>query len=241
MAGAGLGMHWPAHGSRPGAPLALPTHTLAPAAAAVPPFLPRPACPALPLSPPQVKNKMSKADFLRNNRGINDGGDLAQEFMEALYDRIIHNEIKMKDDPMALSGADAAKAAAAAAAGVGWLDTIMNLIPGRAKAASAEPNDEAIRRTHEHLRRVAWGVEEPGWTRGRPCAPWLAGTAPSSHACCACMLRQHPLHACTTPAPLPAHARLSKGRCQLAPWLTGVGKTPSRGKGALIRLAAMHP
>ncbi|EFN54845.1 hypothetical protein CHLNCDRAFT_35815 [Chlorella variabilis] len=106
----------------------------------------------------QVKNKMSKADFLRNNRGINDGGDLAQECMEALYDRIIHNEIKMKDDPMALSGADAAKAAAAAAAGVGWLDTIMNLIPGRAKAASAEPNDEAIRRTHEHLRRKAKGV-----------------------------------------------------------------------------------
>lgn len=30
-------------------------------------------CPAC-----QVKNKMSKADFLRNNRGINDGGDLAQ-------------------------------------------------------------------------------------------------------------------------------------------------------------------
>lgn len=26
----------------------------------------------------QVKNKMSKADFLRNNRGINDGGDLPQ-------------------------------------------------------------------------------------------------------------------------------------------------------------------
>lgn len=32
------------------------------------------------------------------------------------------------------------------------LDTIMNLLPGRAKAASAEPNDEAIRRTHDYLR-----------------------------------------------------------------------------------------
>jgi brefeldin A-inhibited guanine nucleotide-exchange protein len=154
----------------------------------------------------QVKNKMSKADFLRNNRGINDGGDLpqvtrlrqpdaweslrttilqqpwwlsfyfwgivvvcalpglsraslhlpwhrVQDFMEALYDRIVTNEIKMKDDPMA--GTDAAKATgggAAAAAGAGWLDTIMNLIPGRAKAASSEPNDEAIRRTHDYLR-----------------------------------------------------------------------------------------
>lgn len=35
-------------------------------------------------------------DFLRNNRGINDGGDLPEEFMSALYDRIQTNEIKMK-------------------------------------------------------------------------------------------------------------------------------------------------
>ncbi len=44
-------------------------------------------------------------DFLRNNRGINDGGDLPVDFMEALYDRIIHNEIKMKDDPIHAVGA----------------------------------------------------------------------------------------------------------------------------------------
>lgn len=35
-------------------------------------------------------------DFLRNNRGINDGGDLPEDFMGALYDRIQTNEIKMK-------------------------------------------------------------------------------------------------------------------------------------------------
>jgi brefeldin A-inhibited guanine nucleotide-exchange protein len=38
-------------------------------------------------------------DFLRNNRGINDGGDLPQDFMEAVYDRIVNNEIKMKVHP----------------------------------------------------------------------------------------------------------------------------------------------
>ncbi len=42
---------------------------------------------------------------MRNNRGINDGGDLPAEFMESLYDRIIHNEIKMKDDPIGAVGA----------------------------------------------------------------------------------------------------------------------------------------
>ena len=35
-------------------------------------------------------------DFLRNSRGINDGGDLPVEFMEDIYHRIVNNEIKMK-------------------------------------------------------------------------------------------------------------------------------------------------
>ena len=48
----------------------------------------------------QVKKKMSKEGFLKNNRGINDGQDLPEDFMCALYDRIINNEIKMKDDPI---------------------------------------------------------------------------------------------------------------------------------------------
>lgn len=47
---------------------------------------------------PMVKNKMSKADFLRNNRGINDGGDLPSEFLESLYDRIVTEEIKLGDE-----------------------------------------------------------------------------------------------------------------------------------------------
>lgn len=43
-------------------------------------------------------------------------------------------------------------AAAAAKGGAGWMDTILNLIPGRRAAASAEPSEEAIRRTHDNLR-----------------------------------------------------------------------------------------
>lgn len=42
--------------------------------------------------------------------------------------------------------------AATAAKGGGWMDTILNLIPGRRAAASNEPSEEAIRRTHENLR-----------------------------------------------------------------------------------------
>jgi hypothetical protein len=35
-------------------------------------------------------------DFLRNNRGINDGADLAEDYLSDLYLRIVNNEIKMK-------------------------------------------------------------------------------------------------------------------------------------------------
>ncbi|KAK7299778.1 hypothetical protein RJT34_10605 [Clitoria ternatea] len=48
-----------------------------------------------------VKDKMTKADFLRNNRGIDDGKDLPEEYLGALYDQIVKNEIKMSADSSA--------------------------------------------------------------------------------------------------------------------------------------------
>ncbi|XP_047319822.1 brefeldin A-inhibited guanine nucleotide-exchange protein 1-like [Impatiens glandulifera] len=45
-----------------------------------------------------VKEKMTKADFIRNNRGINDGKDLPEEYLGALYDQIVKNEIRMSSD-----------------------------------------------------------------------------------------------------------------------------------------------
>ena len=41
---------------------------------------------------------MTKAEFIRNNRGINDNADLPEEFLNAIFDEIAHNELKMKDD-----------------------------------------------------------------------------------------------------------------------------------------------
>ena len=34
----------------------------------------------------------------------------------------------------------------------GWMDTILNLIPGRKQQSSNEPSEEAIKRTHDFLR-----------------------------------------------------------------------------------------
>ncbi|KAL4543975.1 hypothetical protein Ndes2437B_g01778 [Nannochloris sp. 'desiccata'] len=112
---------------------------------------------------PMVKVKMSKSDFMRNNRGINDGGDLPTDFMEAIYDRIVNNEIKMKDEPeegLANGGTDGGTGGSALGGGEagGWLDTMMSLIPGRQRAAAAEPTEAAIRRTHEFLREQAKGA-----------------------------------------------------------------------------------
>ncbi|KAM0918975.1 hypothetical protein ACQ4PT_008410 [Festuca glaucescens] len=48
-----------------------------------------------------VKDKMSKADFMRNNRGIDDGKDLPEAYLSTLYDQIVSNEIKMTADSSA--------------------------------------------------------------------------------------------------------------------------------------------
>ncbi|KAF9226522.1 hypothetical protein BS17DRAFT_775771 [Gyrodon lividus] len=47
---------------------------------------------------PHIKNRMTKVDFIRNNRGINDGEDLPEEFLSTIFDEIQDNEIRMKDE-----------------------------------------------------------------------------------------------------------------------------------------------
>ncbi|XP_042435949.1 brefeldin A-inhibited guanine nucleotide-exchange protein 1-like [Zingiber officinale] len=45
-----------------------------------------------------VKDKMSKSEFIRNNRGIDDGKDLPEEYLGSLYDQIVKSEIKISAD-----------------------------------------------------------------------------------------------------------------------------------------------
>lgn len=47
---------------------------------------------------PQVKKPMSKVEFIKNNRGIDDGKDLDQDMLSSIYDEINANEIRMKDE-----------------------------------------------------------------------------------------------------------------------------------------------
>merc|ERR1711860_362529 len=43
-----------------------------------------------------VKKKMTKEEFIRNNRGINDSEDLPQELVSKIYEEIACSEIKLK-------------------------------------------------------------------------------------------------------------------------------------------------
>ncbi|KAK9286659.1 hypothetical protein L1049_015059 [Liquidambar formosana] len=73
-----------------------------------------------------VKDKMTKADFIRNNRGIDDGKDLPEEYLGTLYEQIVKNEIKMNAD----SSAPQSKQANSLNKLLG-LDGILNLVTGK--------------------------------------------------------------------------------------------------------------
>ncbi|XP_061181615.1 brefeldin A-inhibited guanine nucleotide-exchange protein 1-like isoform X3 [Saccostrea echinata] len=48
------------------------------------------------LHSPQVIHKMTKEQYIKMNRGINDSKDLPEEYLSQIYDEIAGNEIKMK-------------------------------------------------------------------------------------------------------------------------------------------------
>ena len=46
---------------------------------------------------PSIKKKMTPEEFVKNQRGINDGKDLPKVFLEDLYQRIKEEKIQMED------------------------------------------------------------------------------------------------------------------------------------------------
>jgi brefeldin A-inhibited guanine nucleotide-exchange protein len=47
---------------------------------------------------PQIKKRMTRDEFIRNNRGINDHASLPDDYLTAIYESIRTNEIRMKDE-----------------------------------------------------------------------------------------------------------------------------------------------
>lgn len=91
---------------------------------------------------------MTKADFIRNNRGIDNGKDLPEEYLGAIYDQIVKDEIKMHAD----SSAPQSKQASSFNKLLG-LDGILNLVTGKqSKEKSLGANGLLIRHIQKQFK-----------------------------------------------------------------------------------------
>ncbi|KAK7394890.1 hypothetical protein VNO78_15431 [Psophocarpus tetragonolobus] len=106
---------------------------------------------------PMVKNKMSAEDFIKNNRGIDDGKDVPEEYLRSLYERISRNEIKMKDVDLEM---EAQQKQAVNSNRLLGLDSILNIvIRKRGEDSNMETSDDLIRHMQEQFKEKARKTE----------------------------------------------------------------------------------
>lgn len=99
--------------------------------------------------------QMSADDFIRNNRGIDDGKDLPEEYLKSLFDRISKNEIKMKEDDMASQQRQAVNPNKLLG-----LDSILNIVVRkRGDESHMETSDDLIRHMQEQFKEKARKTE----------------------------------------------------------------------------------
>ncbi|KAK6535031.1 guanine nucleotide exchange protein for ADP-robosylation factor [Arthrobotrys megalospora] len=68
----------------------------------------------------KIKRRMKKEDFVKNNRGINDGADLPEEYLHGIFDEISQNEIILEDEKDAIrESKEATQKNTGLAAGIG--------------------------------------------------------------------------------------------------------------------------
>ncbi|KAL7158558.1 hypothetical protein ABFS83_02G151900 [Erythranthe nasuta] len=99
---------------------------------------------------PMVKNKMSADDFIRNNRGIDDGKDLPEEYLRSLFERISRNEIKMKEDNLSIQQKQSVNSNR-----VLGLDNILNIVVRKRGEETMESGDDLIRHMQEQFKEKA--------------------------------------------------------------------------------------
>ncbi|KAG4132600.1 hypothetical protein ERO13_D08G042600v2 [Gossypium hirsutum] len=100
---------------------------------------------------PMVKNKMSADDFIRNNRGIDDGKDLPEECLRSLFERISRNEIKMKDDDLSMLQKQSMNSNR-----ILGLDNILNIVIRKSdEDEHMETSDDFIRHMQEQFKEKA--------------------------------------------------------------------------------------
>ncbi|KAK2994295.1 hypothetical protein RJ640_024018 [Escallonia rubra] len=104
---------------------------------------------------PMVKNKMSADDFIRNNRGIDDGKDLPEEYLRSLFERISRNEIKMKEYDMAPQQKQSVNSNR-----ILGLDSILNIVI-RKRGEENHTSDDLMRHMQEQFKEKARKSDVP--------------------------------------------------------------------------------
>jgi brefeldin A-inhibited guanine nucleotide-exchange protein len=109
---------------------------------------------------------MTKTDFVKNNRGINDGADLPEELLHGIYDDILSNEIRMKDEVEAQVGTNVP------AAGPGIANALANVGRDLQKEAYVMQSNGMANRT-EVRSTLFWIFRLISSLFLRPCSePW---------------------------------------------------------------------
>ncbi|KAJ1830983.1 guanine nucleotide exchange protein for ADP-robosylation factor [Coemansia sp. RSA 2711] len=126
---------------------------------------------------PQVRHRMSRAEFISNNRGINDGQDLDRQMLETVFDQVAGEEIKLKDDPLQGRVQDARTSSGLF---VLWGNSTANRIREQHAHASAEmaaKSEQSIRSMTQRRRRMS-GAGEASWAVLLDTADYLRATRP---------------------------------------------------------------
>ena len=141
---------------------------------------------------PQVKKRMTKEEFIKNNRGINDEGDLPKEFLNAIYDDIQTNEIVMKDEIEA-------KVGLAQQTTTGLASVLVNVGRDFQKEAYVMQSNGMASRTEVSITEQAGGMS----------LNFVAGIVQDDDALSAQRQSERPLLQRFTLCPRPSHVRSS--------------------------------
>lgn len=94
--------------------------------------------------------QMSAEDFIRNNRGIDDGKDLPEDQLRSLFERISRNEIKMKEENLSIQQMQAMNSNR-----VLGLDSILNIVIRKRSGDSLETSDDLMKHMQEQFKEKA--------------------------------------------------------------------------------------
>lgn len=109
---------------------------------------------------PTIKKRMSADDFVRNNRGIDDGRDIPREFLEDLYNRIRSRQIMMRHTMIEAAEEEGASATGLAFDPENFVKNIFAMF-GRTQELRAEPTEDQISQLSTFLKARCLTLSHP--------------------------------------------------------------------------------